>query len=329
VPGPGEECPLVDTERRENTPSVYGANLTGSHGARSGWEHFFVDEHKIVHQSFILKGVIEIVGGGLIGLSCAWELGRRGFETVVYEKDLTRRGSASWAGAGMLGAWSETFPTELWRQRAKESAGLYSAFVQRIGGDIDFVEGSAGQEGYVDPRDLLRELGRQVRVVEREVLSLKELEGQQVIVASGAWWMKHAGLPAVEPVKGYILAWDGFQPGRLKGILRDGHTYLLQRRTGRVIVGSTEERIGFDPVMDSAQIENLRTRAVRLWPELAGRDPSEIWFGFRPAAHGDVPVLERWNPKVVLAYGHYRNGILLAPWTARWVADEVQRQLGK
>lgn len=327
--GPGKERAVVDAESGKDAPAIYGADLAGSHGAGSSGKHFFVDEQEFVHESFILKGVIEIVGGGLIGLSCAWELGRRGYEAVVYDKDLTCRGSASWAGAGMLGAWSETFPDEIWRQRARESARLYGEFVRGVGGDIDFVEGGAEREGYVDPRDLMRELGRRVRVVEREVENLEELDGEQVVVATGAWWLRGAGLPEVEPVKGYILAWDGIEPGRLKGIVRDGHTYLLQRRGGRVIVGSTEERIGFDRKMDRGQIGDLQRRAERLWPELTGRTPTEVWFGFRPAARGDVPVLKRWNPRVVLAYGHYRNGILLAPWTAQWVADEVQRQLGK
>jgi glycine/D-amino acid oxidase-like deaminating enzyme len=282
-----------------------------------------------MHPPFILEGVIEIVGGGLIGLSCAWELGRRGFDAVVYERDLSRRESASWAGAGMLGALSETFPDPVWRERAMDSARIYADFVRQLGGEIDFVEGGPEHDGHVAPRDLLRELSRQVRVVQRDVASLEDLRGEQVVVASGAWWMKRAGLPEVEPVKGYILAWDGFKPGRVNGILRDGHTYLLQRRGGRVIVGSTEERIGFDRHMDADLVEDLRRRAVALLPDLGTRPVSEVWFGFRPAARGELPVLERWDERVVLAYGHYRNGILLAPWTARWVADEVQRQLGK
>jgi glycine/D-amino acid oxidase-like deaminating enzyme len=81
--------------------------------------------------------------------------------------------------------------------------------------------------------------------------------------------------------------------------------------------------------MDEAVIAGLRERAERLLPHLKTLPVSERWFGFRPAAAGDVPVLQRMDERVVLAYGHYRNGILLAPWTARWVADEVQRQLGK
>lgn len=329
MPGPGEESAVMDAKSGEYAPAVDGSHLPWRHRSGRCRQNFPVNEHKIVHPPFILEGVIEIVGGGVIGLSCAWELGRRGMEAVVYEREMTRRKSASWAGAGMLGALAETFPDELWRSRAMESARMYGDFVKAIGGEIDFVEGGEDFDGHVDPRDLLRELERQVKVVSRDVRAWEDLQGEQVIVASGAWWMEKMGLPRVEPVKGYILAWDGLPPGSVKGILREGHTYLLQRRGGRVIVGSTEERIGFDEEKDSLRIEELRQRAVRLWPALEGRPVTEVWFGFRPAAQGDVPLVQRWNAKVVLAYGHYRNGILLAPWTAHWVADEIQRQLGK
>jgi len=282
-----------------------------------------------VHETYILKVVIEIVGGGLIGLSCAWELQQRGLDVVVYERDLSRTGSASWAGAGMLGALAETFPTELWRERALESARLYPDYVAGLGDSIDFVDSGDGLDGCVDPRDLLRALNRKVRVVERNVGAIEELTGEQVVVCSGAWSSSLEGLPKVEPVKGYLIAWDGLQAGELKGIVRDGHTYILQRGNGRVIAGSTEERIGFDRSMDEAVIGELRARAFELLPQLKSLQEAEVWFGFRPSAPGDLPVVRRLNERIVLAYGHYRNGILLAPWTARWVADEVQRQLGK
>lgn len=266
------------------------------------------------------------MGGGLIGLACAWELQQRGLDTVVYERKLSRAGTASWAAAGMLGALAETFPDAVWQERAFESARMYPEWVARLGGDIDFHDGGERFDGHVDPRDLVRVLSEQVRVVERDVDSLDALEGEQIVVCGGAWALP--GLPAVEPVKGYILAWDGIEPGTLDGILREGHTYVLQRRRGRVIAGSTEERIGFDTSMDAECIEGLRQRACAVWPRLAGEPVTEVWYGYRPAAAGDVPVLRRESERVVLAYGHYRNGVLLAPWTARWVAEEVIASLG-
>jgi glycine/D-amino acid oxidase-like deaminating enzyme len=280
-----------------------------------------------VHSPFILKGVIEIVGGGLIGLACAFELGRRNIDCVVYERDPDRTQSASYAGAGMLGALAETFPDQTWRSRAIASARLYPDWIQAIGGQIDFTPGTDQLDGHVDPRDLLRELSQRVQLVHRQIESLDELSSNPRILCTGAWQL--TGLPAVEPVKGYLIAWDHLPQGTIAGILRDGHTYILQRNSGRVIAGSTEQRIGFDQTHDPEYIAQLQHRAEALIPALKLALPSDTWFGFRPATAGDVPVVERYDDRTILAYGHYRNGILLAPWTAQWVADEVQRQLGK
>lgn len=273
--------------------------------------------------------MIEIVGGGLIGLSCAWELGRRGIDAIVYEREPMGTGAASWAGAGMLAAATEAFPDEEWRRIAGESAAMYAAWVAAIGGSIDFVPASAAGEGHVDPRDLLRELSARVTVRRREVAALDELNGEQVVVCAGAWASALGDLPAVEPIKGYLIAWDHIAPGTLPGILRDGHTYVLQRRGGRVIAGSTEERVGFDRTMDAARLRELGERAGALWPRLKGLTPDAAWCGLRPASLDLRPIVRRIDARTVAAYGHYRNGILLAPWTARWVADEIQRQLGQ
>lgn len=231
----------------------------------------------------------------------------------------------------MLGALAETFPDEQWRERALESARLYPAWVNALDptGEVDFIPGGEAYDGSVDPRDLLRVLSRQVRIVRRDVANLDSLDGEQIVVCAGAWASSLGPIPAVVPVKGYLIAWDGIAPGQLGGILREGHTYILQRRGGRVIAGSTEQRIGFDASLEEAQVSELRSRAEALLPTLKDLPVADVWFGFRPAAEGNLPVLRRHSSRVVLAYGHYRNGILLAPWTARWVADEIQRQLGK
>ena len=273
--------------------------------------------------------VIEIVGGGLIGLSCAWELGRRGLDAIVYEQDPGGKGSSSWAGAGMLAAHAEAFPDEIWQQNALESAAMYPAWVAALGGAIDFIPESAVGEGHVDPRDLLRELRARVQIERRMISRLDELSGEQIVICAGAWSGLLGPIPLVEPVKGYLLAWDGFAAGSIEAILRDGHSYVFQRRGGRVIAGSTEERIGFDRSIDAARVAELRIRAETLWEPLKGTDPDDVWCGFRPATPDAHPVVRRLDARTVAAYGHYRNGILLAPWTARWVADEIQRQLGK
>lgn len=270
--------------------------------------------------------MIAIVGGGLIGLACAWELGRRGLDAVVYEARPEQE-AASWAGAGMIAPFAEHFPDELWQKRALDSAYLYPEWVREIGGDIDFVPATEAEDGHVDPRDLLRELRWQVRVERREVGDLEELEAEQVVVAAGAWsGALHQGghpLPPTVPIKGYMLAWLGLPAGTVPRIVREGHTYVFQRRRGAVLAGSTEETVGFDRSVDAQKLAELERAAGDLVPALRGLRPAEHWLGFRPGTPDGWPVVMRWDERVVLAYGHFRNGILLAPWTAKWVASEV------
>ena len=275
--------------------------------------------------------MIAIVGGGLIGLSSAWELGRVGREVVVYERNAEPGREASWAGAGMLAPRAESFADPLWQSRADESAASYAAWVAALGGDIDFYPPTADRDGHVDPRDLLRELRSQVvsqvRIDQREVSELEDLDASQVVVCAGAWAgqirYKGEALPATVPIKGYMLAWNHLAPGTLSGILRQGHTYLLQRRSGLLLGGSTEERAGFDRTMDPVRLKELQARAETLLPALSDSLPSDAWCGFRPGTPDGNPVLRRVDSRVILAYGHYRNGILLAPWIARWVREEI------
>jgi glycine oxidase len=272
--------------------------------------------------------VIAIVGGGLIGLSAAWELGRAGLDAVVYERNPEPAQESSWAGAGMLAPRAESFADELWQLRADESAAMYPRFVRNLGGDVDFYPPTEDADGHVDPRDLTRELRRHVRVVQREVQNLEELVADQIVVSAGAWsgGLSYQGqlLPPTVPIKGYMLAWKHLPPGALTGIRRQGHTYLLQRRHGLLLAGSTEQQVGFDRSMDQSKLDELQQRAEDLMPELAAAPPTDSWCGFRPGTPDGRPVLRRLDPRVLLAYGHYRNGILLAPWTARWIRQQTQ-----
>lgn len=275
--------------------------------------------------------MIAIVGGGLVGLCAAWELVLRGKQVRIYEGQDARK-SASWAGAGMLAPEAESFPDAAWKTRAREAAMGYEAWLRKLGGDIDFLapREAAGRilDGHVDPRDMVREL--EVRLdgsaerVRRVVHSLDELHEEQIVVTAGAWASSlGVGLPEVHPVKGYLLGWSGVAPGTLGEVRHQGATYVLQRLRGMVIAGSTEELVGFDEEVDWPRLQDLRKRAELVLPELRGIPPDLLWWGFRPATRDGYPVLRWWNEKVLLAYGHYRNGILLAPWTGEWVAREI------
>src|SRR5262249_55405657 len=129
-----------------------------------------------------------------------------------------------------------------------------------------------------------------------------------------------APLPETHPVRGHLIGYD-MPPGTLGPILRHGHTYVLQRASGFVVAGSTSEEVGFDRTIDPGAVTDIRRRAARLLPAIGGREPREAWVGFRPAIRGEMPAIGRVeDSNLWLAYGHYRNGILLAPVTAERIS---------
>jgi len=147
-----------------------------------------------------------------------------------------------------------------------------------------------------------------------------------VVIAAGAWsGVLYPGLPRTMPVRGHLIAWSK-PPGFLEPILRHGHTYLLQRGSGILIAGSTTEHAGFDRAIDPKAAEDLRIRAVGLLPVLEAEPPREIWNGFRPGIESEGPAIGRVpGTSVWTAFGHYRNGILMAPRTAIAIAASVDQ----
>ncbi len=137
------------------------------------------------------------------------------------------------------------------------------------------------------------------------------------VLAQGAWsgaW----GLP-VQPLKGQMLALES-APGWLKAIIFSKNIYLVPRRDGRIVVGATQETVGFAPGNTAGGMAGLLTAALALVPGLASHRLLEQWWGFRPATPDAAPLIGPgpW-PNLHLATGHHRNGVLLAPITAQLV----------
>ena len=270
-----------------------------------------------------------IVGGGLIGSSIAWRLAQRGAQVTIADAG-NLGGEASPAGAGMLSPRSES-GSEL----GLESLELYPAFVEQLqaetGVDVDFRMFHA-EEGIVDPAAMLRALrcaceSRKVRIIREYFTTVEPRDHAAVVIAAGAWSaqvrVSNITLPAVVPIKGHLLGFQ-MEPGALGPTRRQGETYVLQRSSGFLIAGSNEQDIGFDRTVDTAICEDIHRRAARLFPPLEHAKPVKRWIGFRPRSAGGDPHIGRVaGTNVWLAYGHYRNGILLTPVTAQRVADEI------
>ncbi len=207
-------------------------------------------------------------------------------------------------------------------------------------------------EGHVDNRRLGRVLAaacaaRGVTIAhassvtvecdERRVLGIRTNVGftaaQAVVNACGAWAAQLAGpppscVPPVEPIKGQMLALSAparfvRRPTWLPG------AYFVPRDDGRLLVGATVERAGFDTSVTAEGIHGLLHSALAGAPSLAGFAVTESWAGLRPGTPDGRPFLGVTPiDGLLLATGHHRNGILLAPATARLIADLLEGKGG-
>lgn len=135
----------------------------------------------------------------------------------------------------------------------------------------------------------------------------------------GAW----AGAP-VRPRKGQLIYLQPGNPALLKYVLRTPEVYLVPRSSGKILAGSTVEDVGFDKSVKAEAVQQLHRAAATFVSELAEAPVVASWAGLRPGTSDDLPILGNTEtPGVFIASGHFRNGILLAPVTARIVADLI------
>jgi glycine oxidase ThiO len=321
-----------------------------------------------------------IIGSGIIGLTLAIELRKRGLSVLIVERGELGH-EASHAAAGMLADCPSELPQPLW-QLATASAKMYPEFVHELedesGIKVDLrAQGAvllspeslpednlrvlnlselaayepaikhAGPaffraERSVDPRALTKAAiaaakHRQVDVVSgtevRQVLTLNgratgvltdkaEYSSAIVVNCAGAW---AGGISprqfTTKPVKGQMLALVGIS---LQHVVRAPGVYFVPRSDGRLVVGSTLEDAGFDKHVETDVIQRLHHAATDLVPALHSAKLHEAWAGLRPGTPDELPILgETSVPGYFAATGHYRDGILLAPVTAKLMAQAI------
>lgn len=348
-----------------------------------------------------MSAEILIIGGGVIGLSIARELDKRGAGKLAVV-DRGRIGAeASWAAAGMLAPNAECHADDDLFRLCAASNQLYpelaADLLEETGIDIQLdrsgtlslafsddeaakltgkykwqrnagisVESLTADEvsalepetspgvhsGYLYPNDWQVENRRLIAalrkycelnsielientevtelVIENGVLEGGKFENgdfraDRVIVTAGAWTSKLLPTPKVKPIRGQMISLAGVDSRILQRVIYSSRGYLVPRADGRILVGATVEDVGFTKEVTPEAIASLKAAAVEIAPSLADLSVTEAWAGLRPFIEGEMPVIGR-VPDVenaFIATGHFRNGILLAPITAKMVVDEV------
>lgn len=323
---------------------------------------------------------VVIVGGGIMGMSLAIELGSRGDRVTVLEKSVPGA-EASSAAAGMLAPQLEAHGPGSMLTLGLHSRARYRAYVERIerlsGVSTGYREcglllhgerakleatlkwqrelglnASLDAEGrlwlpdehQVEPPKLMRALaiaaaktgasfraGQVHGLVPHGVdVGAERLSADAVVVAAGSWTSLVAGAnvsPRVlQPVRGQMLELHLRLPPFDATLAGDG-VYLLSRGDGRVVCGSTMERVGFDKRVTAEGVASILTRALELCPALAGAEVHATWAGLRPWTEDELPIIGPGPlPGTWLATGHFRNGILLAPVTVELIARSLHEE---
>ena len=160
-------------------------------------------------------------------------------------------------------------------------------------------------------------------------------QGDVIVLAAGCWSNEIEGLPAVvkpplRPIKGQILALQMEAGVILEKVIRTTRAkyptdvYLVPKDDGRLVIGATCEEMGFDTRLTAGGLFELLRGAWEAVPGVYDLPVIETWTGLRPGSRDNAPILgETAVENLVMATGHYRNGILLAPVTAREITSLV------
>jgi glycine oxidase len=149
--------------------------------------------------------------------------------------------------------------------------------------------------------------------------------GDKVVNCAGAWagQIRPVDLPS-RPVKGQMVCFVMPRRDVLRHVVRSPEIYLIPRSDGRLLAGATLEEAGFDKRTVPETIQRLRREAIAVLPALEQARVLEDWAGLRPGTPDSLPILgETGIPGYFVATGHFRDGILLAPVTARIMARLV------
>jgi glycine oxidase len=232
--------------------------------------------------------------------------------------------------------WQQKAGLEVERVEAEKLRALEPKLDPKMTFALHFPE-----EGQVDPPRLLRALyiaaaqagasfrsGAYVRAVAAEAGAVRgvvledgsRVSSDRVVLAAGSWSTLVEGVPleptAVRPVRGQMVELETREPA-LRRVVYGPGCYLVPREDGRILVGSTLEFVGYRREVTAGAIRDLLAAAIELVPSLSDATLGRTWSNFRPYSDKGRPLIGASEIRgLILATGHHRNGILLAPATA-------------
>lgn len=158
----------------------------------------------------------------------------------------------------------------------------------------------------------------------------KEYLADKVIITAGAWsgeLLKNFRPPVIEPVKGQMILFKAI-PELLKRIVLDRGRYLIPRKDGRILAGSTLEHTRFDKQTTHSAQQDLQQSAIEILPALKNYKIEHHWAGLRPGTQQGVPYICE-HPDIKGLYinsGHYRNGVILGIASVQLLMDLILNQ---
>ncbi|RDH82593.1 MAG: glycine oxidase ThiO [endosymbiont of Galathealinum brachiosum] len=155
----------------------------------------------------------------------------------------------------------------------------------------------------------------------------KTYNAKRVLIAGGAWSgeiLKNQSAPDINPVKGQMIIFKS-EPGMLKGIVLADNRYIIPRKDGRILCGSTIEHTGFEKSIDEKVKCELIKSAVEIFPELGKSEVEYHWAGLRPGCPDGDPFTGVHNniEGLYINAGHYRNGVILGIGSCRKITQEI------
>jgi glycine oxidase len=172
----------------------------------------------------------------------------------------------------------------------------------------------------------LRKDGKRCRGL---LLENGEVEAKWTVIAAGCFSARIEGAAPYAPVfpaKGQMLALR-CESVEIQRILWLEHKYLVPRSDGRMIAGSTIEHTGFDHELTAGGVQLILSEVMKMVPELEQARIEEMWAGLRPDSPDHLPIIGPTDlDGLLIATGHFRSGILLAPVTARMIREWVCTQ---